>query len=238
MEENKVIDVDLHGQSTTSLLIGYVLVLAAIFVAFEWTQREVQIEETEEVIYDFAMEEDMIPITEQKEQVSAPPPSAPPVAELINIVDNNTEIPEEEVQTSEEVNQAITAVVGTGAPTAVVAGPPVVVAEVVEDDAIVDVPEQNASFPGGEEALRKWLAQNLKYPSVLQEQGVQGRVTCKFVVNKDGTIQDITIMRSPDQLFSDEAIRVIKKMPKWTPARQGNRAVRARFILPITFTLS
>ena len=76
-----------------------------------------------------------------------------------------------------------------------------------------------------------------KYPSICQEQGVQGRVIVAFVVNKDGTIVDVKVLRSPDQHLSDEAVRVVKQMPKWKPARQGNRSVRSRFNLPVMFRL-
>ena len=120
METNKTLNEELRSQKSTSILIGYVLALAAMFVAFEYTQREIKIVETEK-IYDFKMEEDMIPITQQQVVVAPPPAAAPKVAEIINIVEDETEIPEEEVETSEEMNQAITAVVGTGAPSAVVA---------------------------------------------------------------------------------------------------------------------
>ncbi|MBQ5720978.1 MAG: energy transducer TonB, partial [Bacteroidaceae bacterium] len=115
METNKTLNEELRSQKSTGILIGYVLALAAMFVAFEYTQREIKIVETEK-IYDFKMEEDMIPITQQQVVVAPPPAAAPKVAEIINIVEDETEIPEEEVETSEEMNQAITAVVGTGAP--------------------------------------------------------------------------------------------------------------------------
>ena len=237
--ENRTINDELQGQSWTSLLIGYVLVLAAIFVAFEWTQREIKIDESNEPIYDMAVEEDMIPITQQQEIVAPPPAAAPKVAEIINIVDNETELPEEEVETSEEMNQAITTVVGTGAPTAAVAtGPVGPIVEADDDDRIFDVVEENAQFPGGDEACFKWLSEHIKYPSICQEQGVQGRVIVQFVVNKDGTIVDVKTVRSPDPNLTKEAERVVKEMPKWKPARQGNKTVRSRFNLPVMFRLN
>ena len=238
METNKTLNEELRSQKSTGILIGYVLALAAMFVAFEYTQREIKIVETEK-IYDFKMEEDMIPITQQQVVVAPPPAAAPKVAEIINIVEDETEIPEEEVETSEEMNQAITAVVGTGAPSAVVAtGPVGPVVEADDDDRIYDVVEQNAQFPGGDAECMKWLAENLKYPSICQEQGVRGRVVVKFVVNRDGSIVDVEIVRSPDPNLSKEAERVVKMMPKWQPARQGNKAVRSRFNLPVMFRLN
>ncbi len=238
MEAINAVNDDLRGQKTTGILIGYILTLALMFVAFEYTQRDVVVQE-EERIYDMVMEEDMIPITQQQEVMAPPPAAAPKVIDpIINIVDNNTDLPEKEVETTEEINQAIVSTPGTGAvSTAVATGPVGPVVEEVDDDRIFDVVEENAQFPGGDEACMKWLHDHIKYPSICQEQGVQGRVIVAFVVNKDGSIVDVKVLRSPDQHLSDEAVRVVKQMPKWKPARQGNRSVRSRFNLPVMFRL-
>jgi len=159
--------------------------------------------------------------------------------EFINEVEDDTELPEEEVETSEEMNQANTAVVGTGAPSAaVVTGPVGPVVEVDDDDRIYEMVEENAQFPGGDAECFKWLSEHIKYPSICQEQGVQGRVMVAFVVNKDGSIVDVKTLRSPDPNLSKEAERVVKMMPKWKPARQGNKTVRSRFNLPVMFRLN
>ena len=105
------------------------------------------------------------------------------------------------------------------------------------DEEIVNVADENAQFPGGDEACMKWLRDHIKYPSICQEQGVQGRVIVSFVVNRDGSIVDAKVMRSPDEHLSEEALRVVKAMPKWKPARQGNKTVRSRFNLPVMFRL-
>ena len=237
MDANKTVNEELQGQKSTNILIGYVLSLALMFVAFEYTQREVKVVE-EGKIYDFKMEEDMIPITHQEEMMAPPPAAAPTVMEVLNEVEDDTELPEEEIQTAEEVNQAITTVVGTGAPTAVVSGPVGPVVEADDDDRIFDVVEENAQFPGGDEAGMKWLQEHIKYPQICIEQNVQGRVQVGFVVNRDGSIVDVKILRSPDPNLSKEAERVVKMMPKWKPARQGNKTVRSRFNLPVNFRLS
>ena len=231
---------DPREQSSTSILIGFCVVLALIFFAFEWTTKTVKVEEDDEPIYEMATEEDMIPVTIQEEQQ----PAAPVVnnnvqPEILQIVEDEVEIKDEKIETSEEVNQVIVGTVGTGAPSAAVgpvaAGP---VVEAVEDDRIFDVVEQNAQFPGGDEACYKWLSEHIKYPSICQEQGIQGRVFVSFVVNKDGSIVDVKVMRSPDENLSKEAERVVKLMPKWKPARQGNKTVRSRFNLPVMFRLN
>ena len=149
MEVKKSLKADLEGKKGTGLLIGYVLTLAAMFVAFEWTQTDRKIEELEPV-FESTYEEDMIPISHQEEVAAPPPAAAPKIAEVLNIVDNETELVEEEVETSEEVNQAIvTNTTGTGTPTAT--GPVGPVVEEVDENIIYDVVEENPRFPGGED---------------------------------------------------------------------------------------
>jgi len=237
MDANKTVNEELQGQKSTNMLIGYVLSLALMFVAFEYTQREVKVVDDSK-IYDYNMEEDMIPVTHQEEMMAPPPAAAPTVMEVINEVEDDTELPEEEIQTAEEVNQAITTVVGTGAPAASVSGPVGPVVEAADDERVWDIVEENAQFPGGEEACFKWLSEHIKYPQICIEQGVQGRVTVAFVVNRDGTIVDVEVVQSKDSNLSKEAIRVVKQMPKWKPAKQGNKTVRSRFRLPVNFRLN
>lgn len=97
--------------------------------------------------------------------------------------------------------------------------------------------EQMPSFPGGQEAMMKFIADNLKYPVPAQEAGIQGRVTIRFVVTKDGNISDVTVVRGIDKLCDNEAVRVVKAMPKWNPGKQNGRAVAVYFNLPVVFRL-
>lgn len=106
------------------------------------------------------------------------------------------------------------------------------------DDRIYEVVEQTAQFPGGDDACYKWLSEHIKYPRNCMEEGVQGRVVMNFVVNKDGSIVDVKISRSPDPRLSEEAVRVVNLMPKWKPAMQDGKAVRSRFALPVMFRLN
>ncbi len=92
-------------------------------------------------------------------------------------------------------------------------------------------------FPGGEQALFKFLNENIKYPVIAQENGIQGRVICQFVVNTDGSIVDIQVVRGVDPSLDKEAVRVIQSMPKWIPGKQRGKPVRVRFTLPINFKL-
>lgn len=234
MEIKKSLSADLEGMKSTGILIGFVVILSAVLVAFEWTQRERK-EISTEPVFAMAPEEDMIPITPNKEIQAPPPAAAPKVAEILNIVEDETELVEEEVETTEEVNQAVVTQTGTGTPSAT--GPVGPVMEEVDENQIYEIAEVAPEFPGGEAALLKWLSENIKYPSICREQGVQGRVFASFVVNKDGTIVDIKILRSPDANLSKEAERVLKIMPRWRPGMQGGRTVRVKFSLPVMFRL-
>lgn len=96
--------------------------------------------------------------------------------------------------------------------------------------------DENASFPGGDEACKKWLASNVVYPEYCKTKGIEGRVIVSFVVDKDGSIDDIKTIQSPHELLSAEAIRVISSMPKWIPAKLNGKTIRSRFNLPIMFS--
>ena len=103
---------------------------------------------------------------------------------------------------------------------------------------VLDIAETNPSFPEGDTALMEWIASNIQYPATCKEQGIKGRVYVQFIVEKDGSLSNIKIIRSPNNTLSKEAERVLKKMPKWQPGRQRGKAVRVKFTLPITFRLN
>lgn len=105
-----------------------------------------------------------------------------------------------------------------------------------EEEIFVAV-EQMAEFPGGQGALKKWLGQNIRYPEAAQQNDIQGRVIVKFVVEKDGSIGQVTVVKGVDKDLDREAIRVVKKMPKWQPGKNNGVAVRSYFNLPVTFKL-
>ena len=137
----------------------------------------------------------------------------------------------EEIPATEEITEPIVEESTT---------PPEVNTEVslpADDDKIYDIVEENAQFPGGDAAMYKWIANHLQYPEECREKGIQGRVMIQFVVNKDGSITDVKVLKSPSALLSEEAIRVVKAMPKWKPAKDKGKVVRSHFRLPIVFKL-
>lgn len=228
MEIKKTPKADLENKKSTWLLVGYVIVLAFMFIAFEWTKRDIKID-TSQVITDLVFEEEIIPITEQPEQAAPPPPpAAPPIAETLTIVEDDADVEETTIATSEETNQAVE----------IKYVPVAVEEEEPEEQTIFEVVEQMPEFPnGGMAGLMQYLSKNIKYPTIAQENGTQGRVTVQFVVNRDGSIVDAKVLRGVDPYLDKEAIRVISSMPKWKPGMQRGKAVRVKYTVPVMFRL-
>lgn len=225
MEIKKSPKADLEGKKTTWFLVGLVLILAAMFVAFEWTKRDVVIT-ADSGIVDVPFEEEMVPITQQEEPKQAsPPPEAPKVEEVLRIADNDANVQESTIQSNEDKGQAVEIKYV------------LVEEEEVEEQQIFQVVEEMPEFPGGMAECLKFLAKNIKYPTIAQENGVQGRVIVQFVVNQDGSIVDPLVVRSVDPYLDKEALRVIKMMPKWKPGKQRGKAVRVKYTVPVTFKL-
>lgn len=109
--------------------------------------------------------------------------------------------------------------------------------KVVEETKIFTVVEQMPMFPGGDAALMQYLKENIHYPAVAAENGVQGRVVVGFVVERDGSITDVNVLRSVDPSLDKEAVRVVKSMPKWNPGKQNGSAVRVKYQVPVSFRL-
>lgn len=228
MEIKKTPKADLENKKSTWLLVGYVIVLAFMFIAFEWTKRDIKID-TGQAITDLVFEEEIIPITEQPEQAAPPPPpAAPPIAETLTIVEDDADVEETTIATSEETNQAVE----------IKYVPVAVEEEEPEEQTIFEVVEQMPEFPnGGMAGLMQYLSKNIKYPTIAQENGTQGRVTVQFVVNRDGSIVDAKVLRGVDPYLDKEAIRVITSMPKWKPGMQRGKAVRVKYTVPVMFRL-
>lgn len=107
-----------------------------------------------------------------------------------------------------------------------------------EPEKIFPAVEQQAAFPGGQAALMKWLSSNLRYPERAQQNDIQGRVIVKFVVNADGSIEQASVVKGVDKDLDAEALRVVRKMPRWQPGKNNGVAVRSYFTLPVTFKLA
>ncbi len=228
MEAKKSPKADLENKRRTFLLIGLVLSLGMVLAAFEWTTKAKQVE-TLGQLGSIVVEEEVIPITRRDEVKPPPPPPPPKVAEVINIVEDDVELDEEfEMEETEVTDETLIDV------------SPIVEAaeeEEVEEEKIFYIVEEHPEFPGGERALLKFIHNSLRYPVVAQENGIQGRVFYKFVVDIDGSVRDVEIIRGPDPSLNKEAKRVLENLPKFKPGKQRGRPVRVYFSSAINFQL-
>ncbi|MDD2256412.1 MAG: energy transducer TonB [Bacteroidales bacterium] len=226
MEVKKSKKASLEGTQSTNILMGIVVGLSFMFIAFEYAQRDIVIDEID-TSGDILVEEEIIEITRR----FTPPPPPPPEtvqADLIDIVEDNTLEEEVEFQSTEdEQKDAVIINYGEGDGEG----------EVYADDEIFAVVEEMPSFPGGDAALMSYISKSIKYPSIAQENGIQGRVICTFVINRDGKVTNAEVIRSVDPSLDKEALRVINNMPAWKPGKQRGKPVRVKYTLPIVFRL-
>ena len=229
MEIKKSPKAELEKGKTMNVLMGMIVGLAVMFVGFEWSSREITIAQDEGVADVIAEEE--VEITRQENAPPPPPPPpAPAVAEVLTVVEDDVQLDDVDILSSED--DASTAQVQTYTP-------PAVVEEEEEESAqqIFTVVEEMPEFPGGQGALLQYLSKSIKYPVIAQENGIQGRVSCSFVVEKDGSVTDVQVLRGVDPSLDKEAIRVITAMPKWKPGKQRGKPVRVKYTVPVTFRL-
>ena len=111
-------------------------------------------------------------------------------------------------------------------------------AQTKKNNMVYDVVEVMPQYPGGQIAMLKYIMENIKYPKQIMEEGIQGRVTVSFIVEKDGRVSNVRLLRSVQPSLDKEAIRVVKSMPKWSPGKQKGKPVRVRFNLPVMFKLN
>ncbi|MDY3069653.1 MAG: energy transducer TonB [Parabacteroides sp.] len=230
MEIKKSPKADLEKTKTLGVLMGMVVGLAVLFVGFEWGTRDIQVATADEGVADIIAEEEIEITRPENTPPPPPPPPAPVVTEVLNVVDDDVELEQQEIVTSEDSQ--------TEAQTQTFVAP--VVEEEEEESAqqIFTVVEEMPDFPdGGLQGLLKFLAKNIKYPVIAQENGIQGRVVCAFVVNKDGSIVDIEVLRGVDPSLDKEAVRVLGTMPKWKPGKQRGKPVRVKYTVPVMFRL-
>ena len=225
MQLKKSPKASLEDKKLTYVLMGLVLVLSICYAAFEWTEKEVTKYEVNDTDFFFEEEIDI----QQTTQETPPPPPPPAVqeVEVLNVVEDDVEVETIEINTEDDKDVEV-----------VIAPPVEAPVEEEEEEVIFMVVETMPEFPGGQQALFKYLAENVKYPVIAQENGIQGRVICQFVVNKDGSIVDVVAVRSSGEPSLDkEAIRVIKSMPKWKPGKQRGKPVRVKYTVPVNFRL-
>ncbi len=222
MELKKNPKADLDKLRGTFMLGGLFVSLAIMYVIINMKFYDVSASELGQLVVQ-QVEEEIIPITQQN--TPPPPPPPPPAApEIIQVVENEAQVAEVQMVNTEADAQTVVEEFQ-------------VKEEVVEEE-IFTIVESMPEFPGGgQEALFKYLNSEMKYPQVAKENGIQGTVFVNFVVGNNGKIRDVKILRGVNKMLDDEAVRVVKAMPSWTPGKQRGKAVSVSYNLPIKFTL-
>lgn len=225
MEAKKTKKADLENKKNIFFEIGLMVALGTVLFAFEW---KVSVAEPADFITvsDIPTDVEMIPITMQN-VLPSPPPPAPKFFEIMQIVEELDEVTEDlEITDADDnsENQENLNISDLNYDT-----------EDIGDEIIPFLPSEDMPvFPGN---VQKWIGKNVKYPVLAMENGIQGKVLIQFVVEKDGSISNIKVVRRVDPALDKEAIRVISEMPKWKPGKQRGKPVRVSYTLPITFQL-
>lgn len=228
MEKKKSERADLQNKKVLFMEIGCIIALALVYFGFEYTSEEVRtvVLDDNSVITEI---EDLIPITFE---TPPPPPAAPKIPVLsdqIDIVDDDIEIDdnmffklEDDPGSGVEIMDYIE-----------------VIDEVVEEEEIpFMLVEEKPTFQKGDaNNFSKWVNQRLVYPEIAKENGVQGRITLQFTIDKDGSLTKVKVLRGVDPSLDKEAVRVVSMSPKWEPGRQRDRAVPVTYTFPVIFKL-
>lgn len=229
MEIKKSPKADLEKGKAISIFMGFVVGLAVMFVGLEWGTRELKVASAGDQVSDVLAEEEIEITRPENTPPPPPPPPAQVVAEELNIVEDDVDLDQQDIVTSEDNQKEAQKQTYT---------PPAVVEEEEESaQTIFTVVEKMPKFPGGDTELLKFISKSIKYPVIAQENGIQGRVICSFVVNRDGSVVDAEVVRGVDSSLDKEALRVIGTMPKWAPGEQRGKPVRVKYTVPITFRL-
>ena len=247
------------GRRNVISMIAVLLLFAAVMVfmiaknAYEAYQKEHAVMDqvtelsalTQQKKKEAKVERKEIPVRQEQQQVVEKVKSS--VKFTAPVIKKDDEVkPEDELKSQDEIMNSKVAVgalnvVGNDENGEVLKAKEVIATEPVkpkeEENKVFDVVEQMPSYPGGMGALMQYLSSNIKYPVIAEENGIQGRVICTFVVERDGSITDVRIAKSVDPSLDKEAMRVVSKMPKWIPGKQNGSAVRVKYTLPVTFRL-
>ena len=205
MEIKKSRKADLQNKRGLLLEIGLVVSLGLVILAFWYTPKERKIEKLD--LQTAIVEEQITEITRQDQKPPEPTKKVTTEVDFAEFDENTEVIQQVEVQEEE-----------------------------IEDDQPFLIAETMPSFQGGDlNTFRTWVQQNVRFPQIALENGIQGRVVLTFVIEKDGRLTNIEVLQTPDRSLSEEAIRVLSKSPKWSPGKQRNQAVRVKYTLPVDF---
>ncbi len=225
MEVKKNPNQDLENYRTIFFLVGLVLSLALVYGLFEIKKANVKVEKIA-ANQEGNFEQEEVVATRQDIKLPPPPPPKQQVSDVLEIVSNNTKINEDfnfnvEAQEQEAVN-FVDVPVDEGDQ---------------EDDQIFVSVEKMPEFPGGINALRRYIAEHIQYPVLAQENDIEGTVIVKFVVGKRGNVSNVQVLRGVDPLLDSEAVRVVKTLPRFKPGYNNGHPVRVYYTLPVMFVL-
>ena len=228
MEIKKSEKANLENKKLLFVEIGLIISLLITYVAFEWTSKETNtavLEDNTEVL----VEEEII-----STNMETPPP--PPAAPKIPVLSDQIDIVDDEIELEDDMFMILEDDASLGVE---IMDYVEVQEEVVEEEAIpFQLVEEKPSFQGGDaNQFSKWVNSRLVYPEIAKENGVQGRVTLQFTVEKDGSVTKVKVLRGVDPSLDKEAVRVVSMSPKWKPGKQRDRAVPVTYTFPVIFQL-
>lgn len=222
MEIKKSPQANLENSKFSFLLFGFAVSIGLMLLAFTWASKAEKIVamQSDQIIE----EDEMIPVTQQ-EQIVLPPPQQEIVIEEIEEIEDEEEPEQEIILDSESDENEVVEIVEI---------------EEVKEEAkptVFAFAEQMPEYPGGDVALRQWIAKEIIYPPVARENDIQGKVYIRFVVTETGKVANVTISRGADPILDEEAVRVVSKLPNFKPGKQGGKNVSVYYSVPINFSL-
>ena len=225
MEEKKSPKANLENKKLMFTQIGLIISLALAWMVFEiksYDQREID----ESLLNrEVVLDEEMTEITKQEEQ-KPQPVELPKQTTQLEIVQDDVEVEDIEINADVQQTEVIEEYVA-----------PVIEEEEVVEQEIFQIVEEMPEYPGGEKKLLEYVGKSVKYPQIARESGIQGRVFVNFVIEPDGSVSNVKVLRGIGGGCDEEAMRVIKSMPKWKPGKQRGKAVRVTYTLPVNFKL-
>lgn len=230
MEIKKSTKADLEGKYTQRFVLGFVVALTMLYVALEYNMDSDDVLDDPELIEILSSDEELAPLMREQPEVALAPKAKPEPTVKLKVVEEEPAEIEEPVR---EPEQTLEGDVADDLPD--VDEQPVE----EEDDEVLSfrVVEDLPQPPGGYHEFMKWLTRHLKYPTVVQQRKQQGKVVAEFIVNKDGSVTNVGIVKSLCTECDEEALRVLRMMPRWTPGIQNNKPCRTKVCIPIVFKM-
>ena len=227
MTQKKSDRVDLQNKRVLFTEIGCIVALALVYFGLEYSSAKTETALLEDVGIMAEMEE-MIPITFDTPPPPPEMPKIPVLSDQIDIVDDDIEIEEIVINLEDHKDLGVE----------IIDYIPVEEEDVIEETLPFVMVEQKPKFNGGDaNEFSKWVNSRLQYPQICIENGRQGRVTLSFTIKADGSLSDVKVLRGVDPALDQEAVRVVKSSPKWTPGKQRDRAVAVSYTFPVIFQL-